>query len=131
MPEECKRVEGPNFYIIPSMNPLYQNESNIIVNEFCLNTYSAPKNRSWFKIDLISKNSDTSNLKKIFEIFVDNHLKQNEGSKLIYQIAFINEIFSYEYAFNQNSNVIVTFNDYASSDLDFYYVNSLYNIETI
>ena len=131
MPEDSKRIEGPNFYIIPSLNPLYQNQTTIIINEFCLNSYSTPKNRSLFKIDLISNTSDPSPLIKIFEIFVENHLKQNEGAKIIYQIAFNQEIFQSEYSFTHNNNVIVTCNNYSSYDLDFYYVSSLLKKETI
>ena len=121
-PEDSKRVEGPNFYIIPPKNPLYQNESCIIVNEFCQNSYSSPKNRFLFKIDIFSSFVDLEYLKKVFNIFVENHLKDNLTYLLIYQNAFSQEISVNEYIFNHDKNCILTRNNYDNFDLDFYYV---------
>lgn len=120
--DEGKKLEGPNFYIITANDNKYNNHSTIIVNEFCINSYSSPKNRSLFKFDLISKSPDQELLKKIFSIFTEDYLKINPLHKLIYEIAFCQEILVSQNSSVHSDNMIVTQNEYFDFDLDFYYV---------
>jgi hypothetical protein len=120
--EENKKLEGPNFYIIPTNDPLYNNQYTIIVNEFCINSYSTPRNRSLFKFDIISNSPDEEGLKKTFSIFIENHLKLNPSHKLIYEFAFCQELSLSQFSSITTENMIVTQNEYKDFDLDFYYV---------
>ncbi len=120
--EETKKLEGPNFYIIPPNDPFYNNQYTIIVNEFCINSYSTPRNRSLFKFDIISNSPDQEGLKKTFSIFIESYLKLNPSHKLIYEIAFSQELTLSQFSSIITENMIVTQNEYKDFDLDFYYV---------
>lgn len=122
-PEDPRKIEGPNFYIIPANDSVYKNDEAILINEFTINSYSAPRNRCLFKFDIISNSNDPSNLRKTYLIFIENYLKRNPSHTVIYELGLSNEITANDFeSENHNDHIIITRNDHKSFDLDFYYV---------